>query len=102
MLSACQTGLGASANGAEILGFGYQVQKAGAKASIASLWTVSDGGTQLLMQAFYENLRKGNPSLSTSLRDAQLSMIHRPIKNGEPNFDHPYFWSAFVLIGNGL
>ena len=102
VLSACQTGLGASANGAEILGFGYQVQKAGAKASIASLWTVSDGGTQLLMQAFYENLRKGNPSLSTSLRDAQLSMIHRPIKNGEPNFEHPYFWSAFVLIGNGL
>ncbi|PZO37212.1 MAG: hypothetical protein DCF19_19640 [Pseudanabaena frigida] len=102
VLSACQTGLGTSANGAEILGFGYQVQKAGAKASIASLWTVSDGGTQLLMQAFYENLRKSNPSLSTSLREAQLSMIHRPVRNDEPNFNHPYFWSAFVLIGNGL
>ena len=102
VLSACQTGLGGSANGAEILGFGYQVQKAGAKASIASLWTVSDGGTQLLMQSFYKNLRKGNPSLSTSLREAQLSMIHRPVKDSEPNFNHPYFWSAFVLIGNGL
>ncbi|NUN66850.1 CHAT domain-containing protein (plasmid) [Pseudanabaena biceps] len=29
VLSACQTGLGSSSNGAEILGFGYQVQKAG-------------------------------------------------------------------------
>ena len=102
VLSACQTGLGTLQNGAEILGFGYQVQKAGAKASIASLWKVSDGGTQFLMQAFYENLRKSNPSLSTSLREAQLSMIHRPVKQGEPNFNHPYFWSAFVLIGNGL
>jgi CHAT domain-containing protein len=102
VLSACQTGLGNSSNGSEILGFGYQVQKAGAKASIASLWTVSDGGTQLLMQAFYENLRKGRLSLSTSLREAQLSMIHRPVKDSELNFNHPYFWSAFVLIGNGL
>jgi len=102
VLSACQTGLGASSNGAEILGFGYQVQKAGAKASIASLWTVSDGGTQLLMKAFYENLKKGSPSLSTSLREAQLSMIHRPVNDGEPNFNHPYYWAAFVLIGNGL
>ena len=102
VLSACQTDLGTFSNGSEILGFGYQVQKAGAKASIASLWTVSDGGTQLLMQSFYKNLRKGNPSLSTSLREAQLSMIHRPVKDSEPNFNHPYFWSAFVLIGNGL
>ncbi|NUN66852.1 CHAT domain-containing protein (plasmid) [Pseudanabaena biceps] len=75
---------------------------AGAKASIASLWTVSDGGTQLLMQAFYKNLKKSNPSLSTSLKEAQLSMIHRLVKDGETNFNHPYYWAAFVLIGNGL
>jgi len=54
------------------------------------------------MQSFYENLKKGNPSLSVSLREAQLSMIHRSVKNDEPNYNHPYFWSAFVLIGNGL
>ena len=102
VLSACQTGVGTLQNGAEILGFGYQVQKAGAKASISSLWEVSDGGTQLLMQAFYENLKKGNPSLSSSLREAQLSMIYRPVKQGELEFSHPYYWSAFVLIGNGV
>ncbi|MEE3716968.1 CHAT domain-containing protein [Tumidithrix elongata RA019] len=102
VLSACQTGVGSLGNGAEILGFGYQVQRAGAKASIASLWTVSDGGTQLLMEAFYGSLKKGNVSMSASLREAQLSMIRRPINKGAINYNHPYYWSAFVLIGNGL
>jgi CHAT domain-containing protein len=55
VLSACQTGLSSIlGTGAEILGFGYQVQRAGAKAAIASLWSVSDGSTQLLMQEFYQ------------------------------------------------
>jgi CHAT domain-containing protein/Tfp pilus assembly protein PilF len=102
ILSACRTGVGSLGNGTEILGFGYQVQRAGAKAAIASLWTVSDGGTQKLMEAFYGSLKKGNVSLSTSLQEAQLNMIRKPVKQGEINFNHPYFWSAFVLIGNGL
>jgi CHAT domain-containing protein/uncharacterized protein HemY len=103
VLSACQTGIGKTlGSGAEILGFGYQVQLAGAKASIASLWSVSDGGTQLLMQEFYKKLQKVNIAPSTALREAQLSMIHRPIKAGETNYNHPFFWSAFVVIGNGL
>ncbi|TYQ27200.1 tetratricopeptide repeat protein [Pseudanabaena sp. UWO311] len=103
VLSACQTGLSSIlGTGAEILGFGYQVQRAGTKASIASLWSVSDGGTQLLMQEFYQKLQKGNIAPSTALREAQLSMIHRHIKDGKTNYNHPFFWSAFVVIGNGL
>ncbi|MCX5936418.1 MAG: CHAT domain-containing protein, partial [Pseudanabaena sp. LacPavin_0818_WC45_MAG_42_6] len=57
---------------------------------------VSDGGTQKLMDAFYASLKKG-VSPTESLRLAQISLI----RGGEP-FDHPYFWSAFFLIGNGL
>ncbi len=103
ILSACQTGLGSTlASGTEILGFGYQVQRAGAKASIASLWSVSDGGTELLMKELYKTLQKGNISTSAALREAQLSMVRKPIKDGEINYNHPFFWSAFVLIGNGL
>ncbi|HBC42014.1 MAG TPA: hypothetical protein DCZ88_08990, partial [Pseudanabaena sp.] len=37
VLSACQTGVGKLGDGVEILGFGYQVQKVGAKQAIASL-----------------------------------------------------------------
>ncbi len=97
VLSACETGIGGKlGDGTEVLGLGYQFQNVGARAVIASLWTVNDGGTQKLMDAFYANLKKGI-SATEALRLAQISLI----RGGEP-FDHPYFWSAFFLIGNGL
>lgn len=99
VLSACQTGLGSLGTGTEILGFGYQVHRAGARASIASLWKVSDGGTQILMSAFYNNLRRANSDTSIALREAQLSMV-KPSTKGGVNYSHPYFWSSFVLISN--
>jgi CHAT domain-containing protein len=99
VLSACQTALGGIVgDGEEILGFGYQMQRTGAKAAIASLWTVSDGGTQALMDIFYGELRKEKSSKVESLRQAQLSMI----RNTKSEFNHPYYWSAFILIGNGF
>ncbi|MBD2178703.1 tetratricopeptide repeat protein [Pseudanabaena sp. FACHB-1998] len=96
VLSACQTGVGKLGNGVEILGFGYQVQKAGAKTAIASLWSVDDRGTQALMEAFYRELQKGNLTISETLQSAQLKAI------GSTKFNHPAYWSAFFIIGNGL
>jgi CHAT domain-containing protein len=40
-------------NGEEILGFGDQIQRTGVRGAIASLWSVDDGGTQVLISAFY-------------------------------------------------
>lgn len=96
VLSACQTAVGGVlSSGEEILGFGYQIQRTGAKAAIASLWTVSDQGTSLLMDSFYSQLQKGTDIIN-SLRQAQIALISRP-----DNFQHPYFWSGFILVGNG-
>ncbi|MBE9227035.1 tetratricopeptide repeat protein [Phormidium sp. LEGE 05292] len=124
VLSACETGIGGQlGNGEEILGFGYQMQLTGAKATIASLWSVSDGGTQVLMDAFYAELRKGNISKAEALRRAQIALIKsrnflttaqrgrittaQPTRNSlaatvSDRLNHPYYWAAFVLIGNGL
>jgi len=96
VLSACQTGVGKLGDGVEILGFGYQVQKAGAKQAIASLWKVDDAGTQALMTAFYQELQKGDATVTEALRRAQVSLIK------SSNFNHPNYWSAFFAIGNGL
>jgi CHAT domain-containing protein len=96
VLSACQTGVGKLGDGVEILGFGYQVQKAGAKQAIASLWKVDDAGTQALMEAFYREFQKGDVTITEALRRAQVSLIK------SPNFNHPNYWSAFFAIGNGL
>jgi CHAT domain-containing protein len=120
VLSACETAIGGKVgNGIEILGLGYQIQTAGAGAAIASLWKVSDDGTQSLMQKLYESLKQQDMSASEALRQAQIAMIHSD-KQGTsgdrasvrvvgtvPNatsgqFSHPFYWSAFILIGNGL
>jgi len=96
VLSACQTGVGKLGDGVEILGFGYQVQKAGAKQTIASLWSVSDEGTQALMAAFYQELQKGDVLPIEALHRAQVALIK------SEKFSHPSYWSAFFAIGNGL
>ena len=95
VLSACQTGVGGIlGNGEEVLGLGYQIQQAGARATIASLWRVDDLATHLLMEHFYNQLKDGKTKIE-ALRQAQNSLI-----NSE--FEHPYYWAPFILIGNGL
>jgi CHAT domain-containing protein len=97
ILSACQTGLGKKlGSGVEILGLGYQMQTAGARVAIASLWQVDDSGTQALMEAFYSELQKGDVSIAEALRRAQVTLIR------SSKFNHPNYWSSFFAIGNGL
>ncbi|MBC1218940.1 CHAT domain-containing protein [Nostoc sp. UCD121] len=111
VLSACETGLGGKlGNGEEILGFGYQMQQTGARAAIASLWSVDDGGTQALMSAFYGILTTDKLTKTETLRQAQVSLItgdwkvrsHNVPVAVVSNFSHPYYWASFILIGNGL
>ncbi|NEU74850.1 CHAT domain-containing protein [Hassallia byssoidea VB512170] len=116
VLSACETGLGGKlGSGEEILGFGYQMQKTGARAAIASLWAVDDGGTETLMTAFYTLLNSSKLPKSEALRQAQIALItgKSPTskqQNGSNNIslavdgslNHPYYWAPFILIGNGL
>ena len=113
VLSACQTAVGDIwGNGEEILGFGYQIQRTGARAVIASLWSVDDGGTQILMNLFYNILSTSNVTKAEALQQAQIAMLTgdlsgvdldpsrlaRPIET----YRHPRYWSPFILIGNGL
>ena len=123
VLSACETGLGGLGNGEEILGLGYQFQIRGARAVMASLWSVSDGGTQALMTTFYTALQHQN-SKAEALQKAQIALItgnyealedssrgivgvRQRIQAGTPanvisHLNHPYYWAPFILIGNGL
>ncbi len=97
VLSACETGLGGElGNGIEILGFGYVMEEAGARAIMASLWQVSDEGTQTLMNYFYATLQHKKFTKAAALQTAQVSLINNII------YEHPYYWSGFILIGNGM
>jgi CHAT domain-containing protein len=117
VLSACRTALGDEE--AE-LGFTGLAVQAGVKSALGSLWYVSDEGTLGLMTTFYSQLKEV-PIKGEALRQAQLAMIRGEVRleNGQlvtPNqtiplppqladlpdreLTHPYYWSAFTLVGS--
>ncbi|WP_190883022.1 CHAT domain-containing protein [Planktothricoides raciborskii] len=117
VLSACRTAVGSPE--AE-LGFAGLALQAGVKTAIASLWYVSDEGTFGLMTEFYNQLSSA-PIKAEAMRQAQLSMINgnvevvdgqlrgsrdtyplpEALQNAEnQKLTHPYYWSAFTLIGS--
>ncbi|PSB10593.1 CHAT domain-containing protein [Pleurocapsa sp. CCALA 161] len=117
VLSACQTALGDE--DAEY-GFAGLAMQAGVKSALASLWSIDDMGTVVLMSDFYQQL-KSTPSKSAALRQAQVNLLQRKIfvknaqiqgldfkvdltdiisKDRTQDFSHPYYWAGFTLIGN--
>ncbi|MEQ8997372.1 MAG: CHAT domain-containing protein [Coleofasciculus sp. B1-GNL1-01] len=117
VLSACRSALGDEQ--AE-LGFTGLAVQAGVKSALGSLWYVSDTGTLGLMTTFYQQLKQA-PIKAEALRQAQLAMMRGEVQldgdelvtpsarislpeellnQGNINLTHPYYWSAFTLVGN--
>ncbi|NJK51518.1 CHAT domain-containing protein [Candidatus Gracilibacteria bacterium] len=91
VLSACETAAG---DERAALGLAGVAVRAGARSTLASLWLVSDESTALLMSHFYQELNTG-VSKAEALRRAQQALL-------QGQYRHPYFWAAFVLLGNWL
>ena len=92
VLSACQTAKG---NKKTALGIAGVAAQAGARSTLATLWLVDTDSTTQLMSEFYKELKNGVPK-AEALRLAQLSLL------SNPDYNHPYFWAAFVLVGSWL
>ena len=93
ILSACETAEGDSR---AALGIAGVAVRSGARSTIATLWPVQDDSTALFMDRLYTELNKPGINKAEALRNAQLSLLK------ESQFDQPYFWAGFVLIGNWL
>lgn len=94
VLSACETAKG---DDRAALGIAGIAMRAGARSTIASLWEVGDEATTNLMTKFYEELAKKEVTKAEALRRAQVAMLKDPESS-----EHPYFWAAFILVGNWL
>ncbi len=90
VLSACETGLGDIGNGEGVYGLQRAFTIAGAEAVLMSLWKVNDRATQSLMIYFYEYWLGGG-NKSAALKQARLQ--------SRLQYPDPYYWGAFVLIG---
>ena len=100
VLSACQTAIG---DERAALGLAGVAVRAGARSTLASLWTVDDQATALLVSEFYRQLYTSEQGMSKgeALRRAQKVVREWEFQGTRP-YDHPRYWAAFVLLGNWM
>lgn len=77
-LSACETAVGDTdrATGAEVEGFAVLAQRKGAKAVMATLWSVADASTGQFMQRFYALRQSERLTKTEALRRTQVEFLH--------------------------
>lgn len=93
ILSACQTATG---DNRAALGLAGIAVRSGAQSTLATLWSVEDQSTAELMKQFYTRLSQPGMTKAQALRQAQLFLLH------SSDYQHPYYWAPFVLVGNWL
>ncbi|BAY84326.1 TPR repeat protein [Calothrix parasitica NIES-267] len=91
VLSACQTAKG---DKRAALGLAGVAVRSGARSTLATLWSVQDKSTADLVTEFYRVLTQDGINKAQALRQAQLSLLK------DTKYQHPYYWSPFVLVGN--
>jgi CHAT domain-containing protein len=99
VLSACQTARGKIGAGEGLIGMSWAFFIAGASTTVVSQWRVDSASTARLMVGFHRSLR-GDRNLAVSkaeaLRQSALKLM------SDPKYRHPFFWSGFVVVGNGM
>lgn len=95
ILSACETATG---DDRAVLGMPGMAACSGAIGTLATLWSVKDESTTQLIDEFYRQLADSSENINKAeaLRKAQLALLN------SPDFNHPFYWSPFVLVGNWL
>ncbi|MGD1806321.1 CHAT domain-containing protein [Dapis sp. BLCC M126] len=101
ILSACQTAFGDTRAALGLAGVSI---RAGAQSVLGSLWRVSDASTAELMKQFYQQLLQSDSSQlkkAEALRQVQIKFIKGEIDLNF-NYNIPYHWSSFIIVGNWL
>jgi CHAT domain-containing protein len=92
-LSACQTAVG---DDRAALGLAGVAIKAGARSALATLWFINDEASAELISEFYRQLRDPSVSKAVAIQRAQIKLL------GDRVYEHPAYWSPFLLLNNWL
>ena len=101
VLSACQTARGRVSAGEGVVGMSWAWFVAGCPTTVVSQWEVDSSSTRQLMVEFHRGLsrrvatRSSRLSKAEALRLAALSLLK------DPRYRHPFYWAAFVIVGDG-
>jgi len=90
-LTACNTGMGKNLTGEGVMGMDRAFPYAGAKTVLMSLWSVAEKSTTLLTERFFSYLKESKDKLE-ALRLARADVRR-------DGYEHPFFWSPFILVG---
>jgi len=112
ILTACETAQIQATLADEYMGLVSSFLFAGAHNVLAALWAVDSASTRLLMEDFYQGLADGlSPTLALQHAQRQLREMGRKTVQKrlqleeEPleirPYENPYYWSGFVLVGDG-
>ena len=93
-LSACETALTKVRGGEDWAGMSRGFIYAGTPSILATLWSVDDKSTAILLKNFYTNWLTKGMSKPAALRQAQLAL------KSIPEYSHPFYWAPFVMIGD--
>lgn len=95
VLSACETGSGRWEAGEGVGSMARAFARAGAGATLTTLWEVPDAAAATITNAFYTHLSAGlRPSIA--LRQAQVDYL---ASVDDPSLRAPRYWAAFILTG---
>ncbi|MEO1712242.1 MAG: CHAT domain-containing protein, partial [Bacteroidota bacterium] len=98
-LSACESSLGNYQKGEGVMSLTRGFNYAGARAVIATLWSVNERSTAELVKYFYQNIGKKTRS-AEALRQAKLAYLDDP---EVPEYlKTPYYWAGIVHWGEPM
>jgi CHAT domain-containing protein len=95
VLSACETATG---DDRDLLGLAGIAVQSGARSTLATLWSVEDSSTAILMQKFYSmwlNNKTEKITKAEALRRAQSELLNAPDSKYKPAQ-----WAPYVLVGD--
>ncbi len=98
VLSACDTGVGQVKTGEGVFGLRRAFQVAGARTVIMSLWSVDDQAARAWMRALYDGRFQKRLTTADAVHAASVAVLQERRAKGQST--NPFYWAAFVAVGN--